>query len=81
MKIIKLFEESGLWIKGVKKTIKNEGKEKTVRFLSMLLATLGTSLLGNLLTDKGVMIAREGTLRVSEWTIRASKNFHCHLIL
>ena len=81
MKIIKLFEESGLWIKGVKKTIKNEGKEKTVRFLSMLLATLGTSLLGNLLTDKGVMIAREGTLRASEWTIRASKNFHCHLIL
>ena len=47
----------------------------------MLLATLGTSLLGNLLTDKGVMIAREGTLRASERTIRASKNFHCHLIL
>ena len=45
MKIIKSLEESGLLIKGVSKTIKNEAKEQKGRFLSMLLGTLGASLL------------------------------------
>ena len=40
MKIVKSLEESGLLIKGVSKTIKNEAKEQIVRFLSMLLGTL-----------------------------------------
>ena len=32
----------------------------------MLLGTLGTSLLGNLLTGKGTITASEGTIRASE---------------
>ena len=41
-------------IKCVSKTIKNEAKRKKGGFLSMLWATLGASLLGNLLTSKGI---------------------------
>ena len=51
MKIVKFLEESGLLIKGVSETIQNEAREQKVRFLTMLLRTLGASLLGNLLTD------------------------------
>ena len=45
MKIAKLLEESGLLIKEVSETIKNEAKEQKDWFLSMLLGTLGASLL------------------------------------
>ena len=41
-------------IKGVSKTIENETKERKDRLLNMLLGVLDTSLLGNLLTGKGV---------------------------
>ena len=57
MKIIKSFEESDLLIKSVSETIKNEVKEQKGGFLSMLLGTLGASLLGNLLKVKAVMRA------------------------
>ena len=58
MKIIKALENSGVSLKGVSKTIKNETKEQRRGFLSMLLGTLGASLLGNLLTGvKGIMRA------------------------
>ena len=50
MKIIKALENSGILLKGVSKTIKNETKEQRGEFLSMLLGTLGASLLGNLLS-------------------------------
>ena len=63
-KIVKSLEESGFLIKGISVTIKNEAKEKKGGFLSMLLGTLATSLLGNLLTGKD-------TIRVGESTIRA----------
>ena len=63
MKIVKFLEESGLLIKGVGETIKNETKEQKGGFLGMLLATLGASLLGNLLTSKGTIEAGEGTIR------------------
>ena len=39
MKIVKYFEEFGLLIKDVSKTIENEAKEQKVGFLSMLLGT------------------------------------------
>ena len=45
-------------MKGVTKTIKDETKGQKGGFLSMLLVTLGASLLGNLLSEKG--IARAG---------------------
>ena len=50
MKIIEALENSGILLKGVTKTIENETKEQRGGFLSMLLGTLGASLLGNLLT-------------------------------
>ena len=66
MKIVKPLEDSGFLIKVFRETIKNEPKEQKGRFLSMLLGTLGTSLLGNLLTGKGTITAIEGTIRASE---------------
>ena len=52
MKIVKSLEASGLLIKGISETIKNEAKEQKRGFIGMLLETLGASLLGNLLTEK-----------------------------
>ena len=64
MKIIKALEDSGILLKGVSKTIKDETKEQKGAFLSMLLGTLGASLLGNLLTGgKGMMRAGNGIVR------------------
>ena len=67
MKIIEALENSGILLKGVSKTIENETKEQKGGFLSMLLGTLGASLLGNLLTGgKGIVRAREGIVRAGE---------------
>ena len=55
MKIIKSLEESGLLIKGVSKTIKNEAKVQKRGFLCMLLGTLSAILLGNLLKGEGTV--------------------------
>ena len=60
IKIIQALKNSNILIKGVTKTIKNETKEQTGWFLSMLLGTLGASLLGNLLTGKGILRAGSG---------------------
>ena len=63
IKMVKSLEDSGLLIKGVTETVQNEVKEQKGGFLSMLLGTLGASLLGNLLTGKGINRAGEGVLR------------------
>ena len=63
IKIVKSLEDSGLLLKGVTETVQNEVKEQKGGFLSMLLGTLGASLLGNLLTGKGINRASEGVLR------------------
>ena len=60
MKIIQALENSNILPKGVTKTIKNETKEQNGGFLSMLLGILGASLLGNLLTEKGIVRAGTG---------------------
>ena len=63
MKIIEALENSGILLKGVSKTIENETKEQKCGFLSMLLGTLGASLLGNLLTGgQGIVRAGEGSV-------------------
>ena len=54
IKILKSLEDSGLLLKGVTETVKNEVKEQKGGFLSMLLGTSGASLLGNFLTGKGI---------------------------
>ena len=66
MKIIEALENSGILLKGVSKTIENETKEQRGGFLSMLLGTLGASLLGNLLPGKGIMRAGDGIVRAGE---------------
>ena len=63
MKIVKSLEESSLLIKDVSETVKNEAKEQKGGLLSMLLGTLGVSLLGNLIARKSAIIAGEGTFR------------------
>ena len=74
IKIVKSLEDSGLLLKGVTETVQNEVKEQKGGFLSMLLGTLGASLLGNLLTGKGIYRAGEGkgTNRAGEGIVRAS---------
>ena len=67
MKIVKSLEESGLLIKGISETIKNEAKEQKGGFLSILLGTLAASILGNPLAGKGI-------LRVDEKVTRAGEN-------
>ena len=54
IKIVTTLEEHDILLKGISKKIKNETKEQKGGFLSMLLGTLGASLLGNLLTSQGL---------------------------
>ena len=63
IEIVKSLEDSGLLLKGVSETIQNEAKEQKGGFLSMLLGTLGASLLGNILAGKGINRAGEGIVR------------------
>ena len=63
IRIVKSLEDSGLLLKGASKTIQNEAKEQRGGFLSMLLGTLGASLLGNILAGKGINRAGEGVIR------------------
>ena len=60
IKIVKSLEDSGLLLKGVTESVQNEIKEQKGGFLSMLLGTLGASLLGNLLTGKRIHRAGKG---------------------
>ena len=75
IKIVKYLEDSGLLLKGVSKTVQNEAKEQKGGFLSMLLGTLGASLLGNLLTGQGIYRAGigngKGINRAGEGVLRA----------
>ena len=76
-KIVKFLENSEVLLKGVSETIQNEAKEQRGGFLSMLLGTLGASLLGDVLSKglsgKGVIRAGKGTIRAGEGTIRAGE--------
>ena len=59
-KIVQGLEDSNILLKGDTITIKSETKERKGGFLSMLLGALGASLLGNLLTGKGILRAGSG---------------------
>ena len=60
-----------------KKQKTNEVKEQKGGFLSMLLGTLGASLLGNLLEGKGLRAKKPGKveMRAGERTNRFSQDF------
>ena len=80
LKIVKSLENSGVLLKGVSETIQHETKEQRGGFLSMLLGTLGASLLGHVLSKglsgKGVIRAGEGTIRAGYGSKGSSlKNF------
>ena len=73
IKVVKSLEDSGLLLKGIIKTVQNEVKEQIEEFLSMLLGTLSASILGNLLTGRGINRAGKGREinRAGEGVIRA----------
>ena len=77
LKIDKSLENSGLLLKGVSETIQHEAKEQRGGFFSMLLGTLGASLLGDVLSKglsgKSVIRAGEGTIRAGKGVIRAGE--------
>ena len=59
LEIVQNLEDSNILLKGTTKT-KNETEEQKGEFSSMLLDTLGASLLGNLLSGKGIVRAGSG---------------------
>ena len=71
IKIVKSLD--GLLLKGVTESVQNEVKEQKSGFLSMLLGTLGTSLVGNLLTEKGVNKKGKGIHRAGEGIVRSGE--------
>ena len=81
IKIVKSLEDSRFLLKGITESVRNEIKEQKSGFLSMLLGTLGASLLGNLLTGKGAFHARKrvnkkvkGIHRAGEGIVRAGED-------
>ena len=75
IRIVKSLEDSGLLLKGVSETIQNEAKEQKGGFLSMLLGTLGVSLLGNILAGKGMNRAGKGFVRAGYGSSVKNKGF------
>ena len=75
IQIVKSLEVSGLLLKRVTESIQNEVKEQKGGFLSMLLDTLGASLLGNLLTGKGAIATSQGrgVNKKGKWINRAGE--------
>ena len=65
IEIVKSLEDSNLLPEEVSETIQNEAKEQRGGFLSMLLGTLGASLLENILAGKAINRAGEGIVRAS----------------
>ena len=70
MKIVQALENSDVLLNRETKTITNETKEHKGGFLSMLLGTLGASLLGDLLTKN---LSGKRTVRAGEGIVRAGE--------
>ena len=75
IKIVKSLEDSGLLLKRVSEIIPNEEKEQKGGFLSMLLGTLGASLLGSILARRGMNRAGEGFLRAGYGSLIKKMDF------
>ena len=60
IKIVESLDNSSLLPEETSKTIQNEAKEQRWGFFSMLLGRLGASLLGDILTGKGINRAGKG---------------------
>ena len=66
LKIVQALEDQNILLKAVTKTIKNDMNNKKGGALGMLLGTLGASLLGNLLSEKGLYRSGEGLYRTGQ---------------
>ena len=75
IKIIKSLEDPGLLLKEVGNIIHNEVKKQKVGCLSMLLGTLGASLLGHILAGKWMIGAWEGFIRAGYRSSIKNKDF------
>ena len=69
--IVQALEHACILLKGVTKSIKNETKEQEGGFLSMILGTLGASLLGDQLTKN---LSVKG-VRSGKKIVRAGEGF------
>ena len=63
IEIVKSLEDSSLLPEGVSETVQNKARKQRGGFCSMLLGTLGGSLLGTILTVRGINRAGEGVIR------------------
>ena len=78
LEIIRHLEKPGLLRKDISERIKNDAKQQFGGFLSILLSTLGASLLGDMLFGKkgtGAITAGEGTAKVGYGSKRSSFKF------
>ena len=75
IKFVQALEDFNILLKGVTKTIKNERKEQKNGFLSMLLGTLGASLLGNLYQEKELQELALVILHKLKWIFNTTSSF------
>ena len=76
IRIVKSLEDSGLLLKGISKIIQNEAKEQKGGFLSMLLGTLGASLLGNILAGKEAGYGIKDKIIKTQWIFNVASSFN-----
>ena len=76
IKIVKSLEDSGLLLKRVTDAVQNKVKEQKRGFFSMLLETFGATLLGNILSGRGINRKRRGINRAGEGIVRAGYGHH-----
>ena len=75
MKIIQAFEDKDILLKGVTKTVKNDINNQKGGAFGMLLGALGVSLLGDLLSGRGVFRSVHGLHRTGEEIKKKHINF------
>ena len=71
IKSIKLLEDLGSIVDRISETVKNEIKDEKCGFLSMLLVTLGASVMGNMSIEKGVTRAGKSVIRAGKTKVGA----------
>ena len=74
VEIVKSLEDSGLLPEGVRETFQTEAKEQRGGSFSMLLGTLGVSLLGNILIGKEINTGGEGDITACYRNRKRSKS-------
>ena len=76
IRIVKSLEDSGLLLKGISKIIQNEAKEQKGGFLSMLVGTLGASLLGNISAGKEAGYGIKDKIIKTQWIFNVASSFN-----